>query len=237
MLAGIHQLHYLPWLRYFEKIARSDVFIVLDNIQYSKNGWQNRNKIKGPAGAVLLTIPVRARLGETLEEIQIEEDGRWRHKHWRAIEQAYAKTPHFAEHAAFFEKVYTQSWERLNDINRCMLDYFIKALGITSRIVYASELNVPGNATERLVNLIQSVGGTRYYSGAYALEAYLDEEMLHRAGIALELQSWRAPLYAQRYGAFVPDLSIVDLLMNAGSASLDIILRAGENQHDAAHSA
>ena len=229
MLVGIHQLHYVPWLRYFDKIARCDVFVVLDNIQYNKNGWQNRNKIKSPAGPLLLTVPVIERFGQNLNEVRVNNTAPWRKKHWRSISQFYAKARFFYDHADFLEAAYAREWEFLNDINRHMLTYFIEKLGIETRIVYASEINAPGAATERLVNLIRAVGGDRYYSGAYALEAYLDLEALTRAGILLELQEWRAPVYPQLEGDFVPDLSILDLLLNCGPESLRILTDAIPN--------
>ena len=81
MLVAIHQLHYLPWLRYLEKIQRSDVFIVLDDIQFNKNGWQNRNKLKTASGPVTLTVPVRARAHQNLSEVRIHNEVDWRKKH------------------------------------------------------------------------------------------------------------------------------------------------------------
>lgn len=224
MLVGIHQLHYLPWLRYFDKIARVDVFIVLDNIQYNKNGWQNRNRVKTAGGATLLTAPVYEKHLQNLDEVRINTTTSWRKKHWRTISQAYVKAPFFAEYAPFLEAVYAQEWERLNDLNRHLLEYFVSALGITTRIAYASALGVPGQATDRLVNLIHAVGGDRYYSGAYALETYLEKDRIEAAGIGLVLQKWTAPVYPQLHGEFVPDLSILDLLMNCGPRSLEILL-------------
>ena len=129
-----------------------------------------------------------------------------------------------AQHIPFLEDVYARHWERLNDLNRYMLDYFVRMLGISTRIVYASELQVPGVATTRLINLIKAVGGTHYYSGAYALDAYLDATQLAAAGITLALQEWHAPTYPQLHGAFVPDLSVIDLLFNCGPDSLRVLL-------------
>ncbi len=223
MLVGIHQLHYLPWLRYLEKIHRSDVFIVLDNIQFNKNGWQNRNKVKTSAGSTLLTIPINAKAGQNLDEVRIDNETPWRRRHWRTIEQSYGKAPYFKLHGPFLEAAYAKEWSRLNELNRHMLDYYVAVLGIGTQIQYASDLGVPGDATGRLVNLIRAVRGDRYYSGAYAPQEYLDADLLDAAGIDLELQEWRAPVYPQRYGAFVPDLSIVDLLMNCGPGSLPIL--------------
>jgi hypothetical protein len=228
VLVGIHQLHYVPWLRYFEKIARSDVFIVLDNIQFNKNGWQNRNKIKSPTGVLTLTAPVFDTFAQNLDEVRIRRDLPWRRKHWQSIRQSYAKAPFFSHYAGFLENTWSQDWRMLNDLNRHMLPFFLGALAITTPVVYASEVNAPGTATERLVNLIKAVGGDTYYSGAYATEVYLDARMLEDAGIGLELQHWRAPVYPQLHGGFVPDLSIIDLLMNCGPGSLAVLMRGAE---------
>ena len=224
MRVGIHQPHYLPWLRYFEKIARCDVFVVLNTVQYSKNGWQNRNRIKTASGTTLLTVPVHAPFGERLSEVRVQTDKPWRKKHWRTIAQNYAKAPAFEEHRPFIEDAYGRDWQTLDDLNAHMLAYFLSALEITTEVVYASDLDVPGDATERLVNLVRAVGGDRYYSGAYALDAYLDTEAFEKAAIALDLQQWRAPEYPQLHGAFEPDLAILDLLLNCGDESLGVLL-------------
>lgn len=224
MLVGIHQPHYLPWLRYFEKIARSDVFIVLDVVDYTKNGWQNRNKIKTQYGVSLLTVPVHAHLATPIHEIRIDNRTRWSRKHLTTILQSYAHAPYLAEHRPFLEDVYGRVWERLCDLNRYMLDYFLRVLGIQTAIRYASDMHVAGTATERLISLMQAAGGTRYYSGAYALEVYLDANQLQEAGIELVLQRWHPPVYPQLHGAFAADLSILDLLLNCGPASLRVLL-------------
>ena len=107
-----------------------------------------------------------------------------------------------------------------------MLAFFVKVLGIETPIKYSSDLNVSGEATARLINVIEAVGGDAYYSGAYALDVYLDAAMLEEAGIALELQEWKCPIYPQRHGPFGPDLSVVDLLMNCGPQSRAVLLGA-----------
>ena len=224
MLVGIHQLHYLPWLRYIEKIARCDVFVMLDSIQYNKNGWQNRNKIKTPQGTGLLTVPVLAKEGQRLDEVQIDNTQFWAKKHWRSIEQSYSKAAYFSEYEASLSEIYTRSWDKLNDLNRCMLEFYLKVLGISTPVHYSSELKVPGEATERLVNLIKAVDGTEYYSGAFALESYLDADLLAQSDISLRLQEWTTPHYSQLHGTFIPDLAVMDILMNCGPESLEIIM-------------
>lgn len=223
MLVAIHQLHYLPWLRYFDKVWRSDVFVVLDDIQFTKNGWQNRNRVKTSSGAVRLTVPVHAKARMTLDRIGIDNGTHWPKKHWRTLDLSYRKAPHFAAYAPFLEKAYAIRWESLNALNRHLLHFFVQALGIDTPIVYSSKLDVPGEATERLINLVKAVGGDTYYSGAFALEEYLDVEMMKNAGIDVKLQHWHCPLYPQLHYDFIPDLSIVDLLFNCGQRSLAVL--------------
>lgn len=227
MRVAIHQLHYLPWLRYFHKILRADTFVLLDNIQYNKNGWQNRNRIKTAQGARILTVPVHTHYQARLDEVLIDNSQPWQKKHWQTIQQAYGKAPYFARYAEGLGAFYARPWERLNDLNAAMLRFFLEALDITTPVVFSSALDVPGEATMRLVNLIRAVGGTRYYSGAYALDAYLDQSELDAANIGLELQEWQAPVYLQLYGEPIADLSIVDLLFNVGPEANEILDQSG----------
>lgn len=224
MVVGIHQLHYLPWLRYFHKIARSDVFVVLDNIQYNKNGYQNRNRIKTPQGPLTLTVPVFDHFAQSLDAVQIDNKRNWMAKHWRSIEQHYRRAPFFDDYVSALSAFYQRPWTTLNELNRAMLVYFLDALGITTPVLYSSEMDAPGEATTRLVNLIHAAGGDAYLTGAYALDAYLDADELAAAGIALEIQSWKSVAYPQSHGPFIPDLSIVDLLMHCGPQSRRVLL-------------
>lgn len=224
MLVGIHQLHYLPWLRYFHKIALSDTFVVLDNIQYNKNGYQNRNRIGTPRGPLMLTVPVFDQFAQSLDAVRIDNKRPWPKKHWRSIEQHYRRAPYFAEYGPALADFYTREWDTLNALNRAMLPFFLDALGIDTPVVYASDLDAPGEATGRLIQLIQCVGGTAYFTGAYALDVYLDVPALDAAGIALTIQEWKTVEYPQGSDVFIPDLSIVDLLMNCGPQSRDALL-------------
>lgn len=223
MVVGIHQLHYLPWLRYFHKIACADVFVMLDNIQYNKNGYQNRNRIKSARGDLMLTVPVFDRFAQSLAAVRIDNKRNWAAKHWRSIEQNYRRAPYFDTCAPALAAFYQQPWDTLNELNRAMLPFFLERLGIATPVRYASALDAPGEATTRLVNLIRAVDGTTYLTGAYALDTYLDADELAAAGIALEIQSWKAVVYPQAGGPFIPDLSIIDLLMHCGPQSRSVL--------------
>jgi hypothetical protein len=229
MICGIHQPHYLPWLRYLEKIARSDIFVLLDDAQFNKNGWQNRNKIKCPTGWCYLSVPIRHCMGQTLDEVLIADDRRWKWKHLRSVDAYYRKASHFQQYFPALETIYGKDWDRLVSLDLEMLSFFLRALGIHTPIRLSSALQVPGKGTERLRDLCLAVGADRYLSGAYAGERYLDVECLKAAGIRTVFQQWKCPAYPQLFPetGFVPDLSILDLLLNHGERSLTILLEGG----------
>jgi len=230
MLISIHQPHYLPWLPYIHKIASSHLFILLDDAAYTKNGWQNRNKIKNANGWQYLTVPVRASLNQPIHTVEIAQAG-WGAHHFAALTANYAKAPFFAEHAPFFQECLHRPWQRLADLNEAILRYVLAALGIHIEVVSSSRLNVPGSATQRLVDLCRAVGATGYLSGRYAADTYLEPDLFHRAGIELYLQEWHCPVYRQQFPKvpFIPDLSIVDLLFNEGPRSLEILRSGGSS--------
>jgi len=232
MILAAHQLHYLPWLRYFHKIACSDTFVVLDNIQFNKNGWQNRNKIKTPAGASLLTVPVLQKFQQSLSQVRIDRRQPWARKHWGSLQFHYRRAPHFKDHEDFFRKIYDRPWERLNDLNYEILFYLLKTLGIHTRVIRSSELNLKGEATERLVGIAKELGARTYLTGSYAAQVYLDPKPFEREGIKLLYHEFDCLHYPQLYpeAGFIPELSIVDLLFNCGPKSLEILLQGSPSQ-------
>jgi len=230
MILGIHQLHYLPWLRYFHKIALCDTFVILDNIQFNKNGWQNRNKIKTSKGWAYLTVPVFQKCEQNLSEVRIDNHQSWQRKHWGSLSGFYAKAPYFKEHADFLRKIYETPWEKLNDLNYEMLFYFLKVLGIKTKIIRGSDLKLQGEATERLVGICKDLGAKTYLTGAYAAEVYLENALFEKEGIGLSFQHFECPQYPQLYpeAGFIPELSIVDLLFNCGPQSLEILMKGSK---------
>jgi WbqC-like protein len=229
MLVSIHQPHYLPWLRYLDKIARSDLFILLDDVQYEKNGFQNRNKIKTAQGWAYLTVPVQKPTYRTSRETEIDNRTGWRDKHRRALEMNYRKAPYFERYWPEWSTLYAQEWTHLAALNRAMLMLLLQQLKIATPVVFSSDLPTQGRATERLAELCSAVGGDSYLSGRYAVETYLDPAILSAAGIRLAFQEWHAPTYRQLHPAagFVSDLAIVDLLFNAGPCAREILRGAG----------
>lgn len=232
MLVAIHQLHYLPWLRYIHKIASCDVFVVLDNIQFNKNGWQNRNKIKTAEGSQILTVPVFHKNAQNLDEVLIDSKSPWQRKHWNALNNNYRRAPYFKEYAETLQKIYEQPWEKLNDLNYAIFGHLISALRIKTKILRGSDLALKGEATDRLIAICKDLGANAYLTGAYAAETYLDSSFFEREGIELVMQTYESPTYPQLFPkeGFIPELSIVDLLFNCGSKSLDVLLQG--HPHD-----
>ena len=221
---SIHQPYYLPWLRYVHKIASSDLFILLDDVPYVRNCWQNRNRIKSDGGAMYLTVPVSAVEGQPARCVGIVGD-EWCGKHLWALQHCYGRCPGFGRHLGNLVGLYAEKWRGLDDLNEALLAYCLSELNIHTPIVRSSETGVPGTGAARLANLCRAVGGTAFYSGEQTAMAHLPPEVFERAGVELQYQEWTCPEYRQQYPrvGFVPDLSIVDLLFNEGEKALEVL--------------
>jgi hypothetical protein len=224
---AIHQPHYLPWLGYFAKWAAADVFVFLDTVQYEKNGWQNRNRIKTRDGARWLTVPVHAKFGTTIADVAVDTSQPWPRRHLAAIRHAYATAPGFGKHHDALAEFYAREWTSLVPLAVASASWLSRALGITTPVRLASELGVTASdPTARLVDLTRAVGGTTYLAGGDSA-TYLESRRFAEAGIALFEQRYDHPVYAQLHGEFVPFLSALDLLLIHGDAALST-LRSGD---------
>jgi WbqC-like protein len=222
---AIHQPQYLPWLGYLAKWAAADVFVFLDTVQYEKNGWQNRNRIKTSAGARWLTVPVHARLGTPITDVTIDTGQPWRARHLRSIETAYALAPHLAAHRPALERLYARPWERLVPLAVESAQWLASAIGIRTPAHLASALGVDGgDATDRLVALCRAVGANTYLAGRDGAK-YMNADAFEAAGIEVLYQVYDHPVYRQVQGEFVPFLSAVDLLLTHGDEALSILRR------------
>jgi len=228
MKIAIHQPQYLPWLGYLAKWDAADLFVILDVVQYEKNGWQNRNRIKTGDGVRWLTVPVHARLGTPIADVTIDSSQAWPARHLRAIEQAYARAPGLAERRAALRAFYARPWTRLSPLATDSARWLAEALGITTPLRLASELlpaATPTTATGRLVALCRAVGADAYLAGEHGSD-YMDLGEFAAAGIEVLAQRYEHPVYPQVHGDFVPHLSALDLLLTAGERAL-AILREG----------
>ncbi len=228
MILSVHQPHYLPWLGYFHKIMHSDCFVFLDNAQYKKREYQNRNLIRSANGPMWLTVPVitKGRREQRIRDVKIDNSENWQETHWRSLKACYGKAPHFSAYAPFFEEVYTRkTWKRLTDLNVTVTEYLLDKLEIHAPLHIESKLGTKGKATERIIEICRAMKADVYLSGTGGRE-YLEEERFAEEGIELRYQAFTHPEYAQanaRNGTFEPCMAAVDILFNEGPDSPDLL--------------
>ena len=221
MIVSINQPAYLPWLGYFHRIAVSDLHIVLDHVQFEKNSFTNRNKVRTREGWCYLTVPVKTkgRFGDLpIHRLEIANETPWAKKHWDGLRFNYAKAPHFARHAPFLEAVYARRWDYLMDLMRETNAYFLDAFGIKTPLLFSSQMGVEGAKDMLVLNLCRAAGATTYLSGPLGRD-YLREERFAEAGIAVRYDDYEHPVYPQAFPGFEPRMAALDLLLNRGPDS------------------
>ena len=229
MLITIHQPNYLPWPGFFHKWLISDAFIILDTVQYHKNEWQNRNRIKTANGAQWVTVPVSYRFPQTVAEVEIATPN-WARKQVAAIEQAYAKAPFIDLYWPRLREILEQSEDHIAVLNTALIRALGEMLCCSSPLYCSSEMATDSDGpTERLISLCRELGGDAYLSGREG-RGYLEKEKFSDAGIELWFQEVEAPHYPQLHGEFISHLSVIDMLFNLGPATPEMILQMGEKR-------
>ncbi|RMG61156.1 MAG: hypothetical protein D6715_14220 [Calditrichaeota bacterium] len=232
-VVAIHQPNYLPYLGFFYKMARCDVFVYLDAVQYPRGrSFANRNRIKTPNGVTFLTIPVhipRGREGRVLYTEVAIADLRWRDKHLKTVEMAYKRAP-------FFEPIFQRyqdtllAHDQFVELNIALIETFAGYLGITCRRVRLSQLlSSFGQKSQLIVDICTALGAGIYLSGTGGGREYNDEALLKANGIELRYSDFVHPVYPQLWGDFVPNLCILDLLFNCGPESRTILLGGADD--------
>lgn len=230
MIISINQPAYLPWLGYFHRIAISDLHIVLDHVQFEKNSFNNRNKVRTKEGWCWLTVSLRTKgkFGRLfINQLEISHNSRWAKKHWDTIRFNYAKAPYFAQHAPFFERVYSQRWDYLIDLMREITNYLLDAFQLKTPLLFSSEMEIEGKKGGLVLNICHAVGANVYISGPVGRN-YLSEQLLQEAGIRVIYQDYNHPTYPQVYPGFEPYMSAIDLLFNCGPNSMEILMKNQE---------
>ena len=215
---AILQSNYIPWKGYFDMIASVDEFIIYDDVQFTKNDWRNRNKIKTSSGMQWLSIPVRQeRLDQKISET-IVSDRRWADKHWKTIKQNYSRADGFSLYSSAISEIYQQAAELefLSDINLLFIRTICKLANIQTTISLCTDYTLTGDRIARLVNLCQQASANVYLSGP-AAKSYLDEDAFAKADIILNWMDYTGyKEYSQLYPPFEHGVSMLDLLFNLG---------------------
>jgi len=229
MLVTIHQPNYMPWAGFFHKWLISDAFIILDTVQYHKNEWQNRNRIKTANGAQWITVPVSYRMPQTIQQVEIASPN-WARKQISAIEQAYAKAPYLEDYWPELRELLSKPWSHISVLNVAVIRLLGNMLGCHTPLVLASEMKtISTDPTERLISLCRELDGDAYLSGREG-RGYLETEEFCEAGVDLWFQEVEAPHYPQLHGPFISHLSVIDMLFNLGPATPEMILQMGEKR-------
>jgi WbqC-like protein family len=235
MKLGALQPGYLPWLGFFDQIAKCDTFILYDELPYAADSWRNRNRIRRPGGGwCWLTVPVvnKGMRQRAIKDIEISEQGNWRRTHWRTIQNHYARALFFAAYEDFFARLYEKRWRYLVDLDLEIIFYLLQALGIGTKIVIASAAALEadylrsvagrGDPTARVSFLCRRFGADCFLEGALG-RTFMEPADLEPFGITLEYHDYQHPFYHQLFRGFIPYMSVIDLLFNHGPESLDIL--------------
>lgn len=224
---AIVQSNYVPWKGYFDLIGMVDEFVLLDDAQFTKRDWRNRNLIKTASGSQWLTIPVQVsgRYHQRIDETQIA-DASWAGRHWETLRHAYSRARFFPWASELLEPLYGDSGaEPLSVVNRRFLVRICEALGITTQLSWSTDYCANGASTDRLVDLCVQSGASEYLSGP-AARAYLDESIFAAAGVTVTWMDYEGYAeYPQLHPPFDHRVSIVDLLFNVGPDASAYALR------------
>ena len=201
------------------------MFCYLDNVQYKKNDWQNRNRIKTLQGWQWLTVPVRYRFPQKISEVRINNTVNWKNKHFQTLVTNYSRTPFFKEFAKFFEQVYSHDWQYLADLNIALIERLKAAFGLApAPAVKSSDFSLRQDPTDRLIDICKELKADTYLSGQHGVK-YMDLERFKQHGIQVIIQEFAHPVYPQLYNDFQSQMSVVDLLFNCGATGLERIER------------
>ncbi len=232
MRVAIIQSSYLPWRGYFDVLQSVDLFIALDDVQYTARDWRNRNRIKTPRGAAWITVPVTHDRSTRIEDAAIDHARPWARDHRRSVALNYARAPYVDDVLALLAPAYDAGHPTISALNVALLRAVAAYLGITTPIRLSSEFAPAGARTERLLSLLTAAGARTYVSGPSA-RAYLDEGRLSAAGIQVEYKRYAYEPYPQQWGAFDGSLSVIDLVANCGPDARHWITSLAPNERAA----
>ncbi len=217
-IIGIHQPNYLPWLGYFNKIVRSDIFVFLDDVQFTKGGYINRVKIVSPIGSRWLTVPVKVSLGDNINKVK-PVDYKWVSGHKDLLYNTYKKASAFNDVWSDIKEIYDSipsGSKNLAKINMEIIKRIAKKLNIKTRFVLSSDMDVKGKSDDRLIEIITELASNATYLSGKGGDKYQDPEKFKNAGITLEYLNFKHPVYPQANETNIPGLSVLDAVFNLG---------------------
>ena len=216
MKVGVIQSNYLPWRGYFDLIDDVDLFIFYDDVQFTKNDWRNRNRIKTAQGAAWLTVPVRHLTStQLIFETEIDDSRPWRSKQLKNLVQWYGQTPYFADYFPALSALLEAPCQNLAALNHSLCFWLMRELGIATPVQHSRNYRLDGARGDRLLSLLRQAGASSYLSGPSA-RSYLDEDAFRQNGIQVLYKTYDYPAYPQAWGPFIGEVTVLDLLFNTG---------------------
>jgi len=225
VIVTIHQPEHLPWLGFLDKIAKADLFVVLDTVQYRKNYFQNRNKIRTVQGFSWITVAVKKTSLQTkICDIEIFQSRKLVTKYLGQIEETYKYSSHFDNYFNTLKDILTFGYDKLSDLNCSLLAFLLKSYGIQTRIIKASEMNLPSDiGGSNLIHKICKIADAQTYLSGISGKDYLDFQDFLDSKIDVVFQEFYHPVYKQLHEPFLPCMSSIDLLFNYGEDAPDIL--------------
>jgi len=219
MKVAIMQPTYLPWLGYFNMMAQADVFVLLDNVQFAKKSWQQRNRIKTQQGELMLTVPVLSaqRFHQRISETLVNTESQFAKKHLKTIQLAYAKAPHLDAHIDDVSALIASGETRLARFTGNLIRWFAQSVDIETPIIWGSELAATGEATTLTVDQLVELGADVFIAAEGSRPYVSAEPAFAAAGIDVVFQDYQHPVYEQLHGPFISHLSALDALLNIGA--------------------
>jgi hypothetical protein len=222
VIVSIHQPGYFPWLGFFEKIIRSDIFVFLDDAQYMKKQWHNRNKIRTEFGSKWLTVPVHASFGENINTVKIDSSKNWISEHENAIRFSYDTSNYFNQYFPKIMSIFLKHHSKLIELNIDLIILMCEILEIKTKIIKSSNLDIHSSGSKRILDICKKLDADEYLSGIMGKDYLNLDDFIHNK-IKVVFQDYVHPTYRQNFQPFLTNMSIIDLILNEGPNSKKII--------------
>lgn len=232
MIVSAYQPYFAPFTGFFAKALMSDVFVIMDAVQFpQRSSWLTRNRFKNDQGTLWLRVPVW-RTGKGLQkinEVRVCHEGLWKQKALSSLKTAYANAPFFEDHAGFLERVFSKEIESLVDLNLMIIQYLAERFEVRARVVLLSDLGIEAVEPRLSVEIGKKLGASHFLAQKSAAK-YLDREAFDGAGVSLRFFNPRPAVYPQLWGQFIPNLSSFDLLFNCGPKAARFLKKCAGRQ-------
>tara|TARA_R100001163_G_C5050254_1_gene187137 strand:+ start:128 stop:859 length:732 start_codon:yes stop_codon:yes gene_type:complete len=230
-----HQPEFFPWLGFISKARMGDVYYILDTVQFMKEHWHSRNKIRKKDGWLWISTPVLQSKSKLLmwPEARIDNSKNWKRKQLNSIRMCYSRAEYFEDIFSELEEIYSKDYEYLIDFSEEIIKYAFKKFDINIPIYRTSKLiengkDISGKKSDLIIKMCKSAGARTFVFGQDG-KTYIEKDKFDNENINYVFQKFSHPKYNQRYEGFESHMSFIDLLFNYGPKSKEML---GEIEYD-----